>query len=100
MEKDKEKKIIAGAIAGGLALLLLLLKRGEAAPPPPPGMANLYGKVTDTQTGQAIQGIQVSFNGYSGVTESDGYYLVESITPGKYEVTFSDPLGRYETLVV
>lgn len=101
MEKDKEKKIIAGAgILGGIGLLLLLLKRGEAAPPPPPGMANLYGKVTDAQTGSPIQGIEISFAEYGAVTQPNGYYLIEGINPGGYEVTFHDPLARYQSVVL
>jgi len=97
MEKEKEKKIIAGAgIAGGMGLLLYLLLRKK----PEPGMANLFGQVTDAENGEGIYGIQVSFNKYLAVTKSDGYYLIENITPGEYEVTFSDPLERYETLVV
>ena len=99
VDKDK-KRIIAGAgVLGGLALLLLLLKRGEAAPPPPPGKANMYGQVTDDLTGQPIEGIEVSFAEYAAVTQPNGYYLIESITPGGYEVTFHDPLARYETMI-
>jgi len=62
-----------------------------------PGMATLNGQVTDDQTGQAIQGIEVSFNGYFGTTQSNGRYSIGNIMPGGYEVTFYDPLGRYET---
>ena len=68
-----------------------------APPPPPPDKATLWGKVTNTQTGQAIQGIEVSFDGYLGTTQSNGRYLIENIIPGGYEVTFYDPLGRYES---
>jgi hypothetical protein len=99
MEENK-KKIIAGVgIATGIALLLLLSKKGEGAPPPPPDRANMYGQATDALTGHPIEGIEVSFAEYSGVTGSNGYYLIEDIIPGVYEVTFSDPLGRYESAV-
>ena len=101
MEADKKKKIAVAGILGGIGLLFLLLKRGHAKPPPPPpGKATLYGKVTNDQTGKAIQGIEVSFNGYAGVTQSDGYYLIENIIPGAYAVTFQDPLGRYEPVTL
>lgn len=101
METDKKKKIAVAGILGGIALLFLFLRRGHAAPPPPPpGKATLYGKVTDNQTGKAIQGIEISFDGYSGVTQSDGYYLIENIAPGEYAVTFCDPLGRYEPVTL
>jgi hypothetical protein len=98
---EKNKKLAAGAgVAGGITLLLLWLKKGKGAPPPPPGMANLYGKITDAQTGQPVEGIEVSFAGYYGVTETNGYYLIEDILPGGYEVAFYDPLGRYESALI
>jgi hypothetical protein len=65
-----------------------------------PGTAVLDGQVTSAQSGAAIEGIQVSCNGYSGVTEADGRYRIENIPPGNYTVTFTDPLGRYETKVI
>ena len=97
MEKDK-KKIAAGAgILGVIGLLWCLLrKRLPPVPPPPPGKATLHGRITDAQTGAAIQGIGMSFDGYTGTSDATGYYLIENITPGEYSVTFSDPLGRYE----
>jgi hypothetical protein len=103
VDADK-KKIAAGAgVVAGLGLLFLLLKKAGAEqpppPPPPPDRANMYGQATDALTGHPIEGIEVSFAEYSGVTGSNGYYLIEDIIPGVYEVTFSDPLGRYESAV-
>lgn len=101
MEKDK-KKIIAGAgLLGGAGLLYLLTrKRLPPVPPPPPGMATLHGKITDAQSGGAIQGIEIAFDGYAGASDATGYYLIENITPSGYPVTFSDPLGRYESRIL
>jgi len=100
VEEDK-KKIIAGVgVVTGIALLLLLLGRGEAAPPPPPGKANLYGQVTNAVTGRPVEGIEVSLAEYAAVTQPNGYYLIEGITPGGYEVTFYDPLARYQSVVL
>lgn len=101
MDKDK-KKIIAGAgILTGIGLLFLLLKRGEAGPPPPPpGKATLYGRIIDAHTSNVIQGIEVTFDGYAALSDATGYYLIENITPGEYPVTFYDPLGRYEQLIL
>jgi hypothetical protein len=62
-----------------------------------PDTAVLYGQVTDAQSGAAIKGIQINCDNYSSVTEADGQYRIESIPPGDYAVTFTDPLGRYET---
>jgi hypothetical protein len=99
LEGDKKKFVVGAGIAGGLALLCLLLKKG-APPSPPPGMANLYGQVTNALTGQPIEGIEINFAEYSAITEQNGYYLIEGITPGGYEIRFDDPLGRYETLIL
>lgn len=100
MEENKKKAIAGVGIVSGIALLLLLLKKGEGAPPPPPGKANLYGQVTNSLTGQPIEGIEVSLAEYFAVTQPNGYYLIEGITPGGYEVTFHDSLARYEPLVL
>jgi hypothetical protein len=62
--------------------------------------AALYGQVTDAQSGAAIEGIQISCNGYSGTTGADGRYRIENISPGDYTITFTDPLGKYETLTL
>jgi len=103
MDKEK-KKIIAGVgILGGASLIYLLTRKGAAAPPPPPpppDKANLYGQVTDAVTGHSIEGIQVSFAEYAGVTDPNGYYLIENIIPGGYEVTFYDPVGIYESVML
>jgi hypothetical protein len=66
----------------------------------PINTAILYGQVTDAKTGGPIEGIQVSCNSYTGPTGADGQYRIENITPGDYSVTFTDPLGRYETKVI
>jgi len=99
-EEDKKKKtaLIIIPIFGLGALLYFLFRRRP--PTPPPDKATLYGKVTNDQTGKAIQGIEVSFNGYAGVTQADGCYLIENINPGEYAVTFQDPLGRYEPVTL
>lgn len=85
---------------GGLAAFLgirALVRGGEM---PPPGMATLRSKVADAITGKAIQGIEISFNGYAGTTEPNGKCVIENIVPGYYDITFYDPLRRYETLVL
>ncbi len=78
-----------GAIILGAALLIK--KPRVAPPPPPPGLANLYGKVTDTITGQPIAGVWVSFStGPAGVlSDTDGNYVISSIEPGEYVVVLS-----------
>jgi hypothetical protein len=62
-----------------------------------PGTAILYGQVTDALTGDLIQGIHVSCDSYGGVTEADGRYRIENITPRDYTITFTDPQGTYKS---
>jgi len=100
-EKNKKKVLIGAAVAGASGLLYLLSRKGGVTPPPPPppDKATLYGVVTDAANGQKVEGVQVSFSDYADTTDSNGYYLIENIIPGTYEVIFSDPLGRYESAV-
>ncbi|KKK67443.1 hypothetical protein LCGC14_2954010, partial [marine sediment metagenome] len=45
-------------------------------PPPPttPLLANLYGVVTDSQSGDPISGVSVTVNGSIAITDNIGYY--------------------------
>jgi hypothetical protein len=100
MDKETKKKVGIGAAIAGLIAVLFLRKTQAAPPPPPPDKASLYGLVTDEVSGQGIQGIQVSFADYATVTKANGYYVIENITPGSYQVTFYDPSGIYQTAVL
>jgi hypothetical protein len=101
MDEKNKKKAAAAAIVGALGLILLLRKKGPTAPPPPPpDKANLYGHVTDAVTKQAIEGIQVSFASYLTITDPNGYYAIQNIEPGSYDVTFLDPTGYYQTAIL
>lgn len=87
----KSKIAIAGGAVGTAVIGILLLARGAKAKPPPPspGMANLYGKVTDSVSGKGIPGVSVSVNGYSTMTDATGYYEILEIVPGSYAAQFS-----------
>jgi len=50
--------------------------------PIPPPVANLYGKVTDAQTGSPLAGVSVQ------LTDSGGHYSITNILPGNYLVYF------------
>jgi hypothetical protein len=100
---QKQKGGIAALAGAIIAALIALTRKAGAAPPPPPpqpGLASLYGLVTDAQTHAGIEGIQVTLNGYSTVTDQTGYYAIQNVAPGSYSVSFADPLGRYEPLTV
>lgn len=75
----------------------LLPDMTPAPPPPPPGLATLWGIVTDANTGNPIEGIDVSLGDWSATTTSDGRYEFADVEPGTYTLIFSDPLGRYQT---
>jgi len=105
MSKTTAEKIGLAFLAVGAALgaffgIRHLVTGQPGPPPPPPDKANLWGRVTNAITGQAIGGIQITVNGYDGLTEADGSYLIENIEPSVYDVTFSDPQGRYAPLVL
>ena len=64
--------------------------------PIPPPVANLYGVVTDAETGNPIQGVKVTINGLVTYTNSSGAYGFEGLTPGSYTITFEKE--GYETV--
>ena len=89
--KGKNVAIAAGVAAGmgGLALFLFSRKAGAAPPEEPePGMAKLFGRVTDSQTGQGISGVQVTTTGAITLTDSNGDYATIDIPPGSWGVRF------------
>ena len=102
---ETKKKVGIGAILAALALLFLWVKKagggGQPPPPPPPEKATLWGIVSDAATGSPVAGINAALGSYSTNTDSSGKYEFLNIEPGTYaSLTFTDPLGRYETLVL
>jgi len=98
--KSKKAAIIAGVGAGlgGLALILLSMRKAGAAPPPEEpeeGMAKLYGRVTDSQTGNGVAGVKVTTTGAITMTDSAGNYATGEIPPGEWGVRFEK--DGYET---
>ena len=70
----------------------------RAAPPEPePGLANLYGKVTDAVTGQAIPDVLVTLDSMQVYTDSGGNYSFTNLEPGEYALQFSK--DGYETVI-
>ncbi len=61
-------------------------------------VANLYGVVTDAQTGYALQGVKVTLDSLITYTDSSGYYSFTNLTPGAYSVKFEKE--GYETKVL
>lgn len=83
--------VIAGALGLGAIGLLALVALARAAPgvppEPPPGYANLYGVITDLQTGEPIAGVQgtvyqdydTDTESYDFTTNSQGYYEIRNM---------------------
>ncbi len=65
--------------------------------PIPPPVANLYGVVTDAQTGYALSGVKVTIDGLTTYTGDDGNYGFTGLPPGSYTVIFEK--AGYETAV-
>lgn len=86
MMADKKKVAIGVGIAGvvGLGVYLATRKVEAAPPPPPPGLANLYGKVTNAQTGNPIAGVLVTLDSMSVYADSGGNYAFLDLEPGGY----------------
>ncbi len=65
--------------------------------PIPPPVANLYGVVSDAETGSALAGVKVTIDGLVTYTDSLGQYAFSGLTPGNYTITFEK--DGYETVV-
>jgi len=63
---------------------------------PIPVVANLYGVVTDADTGYPIAGVMVTIDGLVAYTDAGGNYAFEGLTPGSYTITFEKE--GYETI--
>ncbi len=85
--------IILG-VGAGLGLLAALAR--EAPPTPPPGRANLYGKVTDSVTGDPISGVMVTLDGMQVYTDAQGNYAFTDLETGTYSLFFQK--GGYEEI--
>ena len=62
-----------------------------------PPVANLYGVVTDTETGYPLSSVKVSIAGLTTYTNANGEYGFTGLNPGAYTIQFSK--DGYETLV-
>ena len=83
--------VIAGglglALAGALVVYAIARAAPGVPPEPPPGLANLYGIITDAETGEPIAGVQGTVyqdydthtKDYNFTTDSSGYYLIDNM---------------------
>lgn len=80
--------VIAGgfglALAGALVVYAIARAVPGVPPEPPPGLANLYGIITDAETGEPIAGVQGTVyqdydthtKDYDFTTNFSGYYQI------------------------
>ncbi|GAI68618.1 unnamed protein product [marine sediment metagenome] len=61
-----------------------------------PPVANLYGVITDADTGSPIEGVKVTIDGLVTYTNSSGAYAFEGLSPGAYTIAFEKE--GYETV--
>ncbi|MBA7618331.1 hypothetical protein ES703_25652 [subsurface metagenome] len=78
---------IVGAAAAAVGVAYVLARREEELPPPPPGLANLYGIVVNSITGEIVPNALYTLNGYLTYTDPDGYYDFQNLEPGTYIIT-------------
>lgn len=93
MNKVEEERGISPAIllipvGLGLAMVLGMAALAKAAPPeePEPGLANLYGRVTDADTGDGISGVLVTADGLQTYTDAAGDYSFADLNTGSYGI--------------
>jgi len=97
---EKRQGVALGLGVASVALIAIYFARRAGAAPeepeePEPGMANLYGRVTNSSTGQGVAGVKVTTTGAITMTDSGGYYAALDIPPGERGVRFEK--DGYET---
>ncbi|GAI88780.1 unnamed protein product, partial [marine sediment metagenome] len=80
--------IVGAGLGLGVLGVLALAALARAAPPeePEPGLANLYGKVTDADTGAGISGVLVTVDGLQTYTDAAGDYSFADLNTGSYGI--------------
>lgn len=63
-----------------------------------PPVANLYGVVTDAETGLPLPSVKVTIDGVICYTDASGNYGFTGLTPGSYTITFEKE--GYETVTL
>ncbi|MBA7558439.1 hypothetical protein ES708_00042 [subsurface metagenome] len=80
--------IVGAGLGLGVLGILALVTLARAAPPeePEPGLANLYGRVTDADTGAGISGVLVTADGLQTSTDAAGDYSFANLDTGSYRI--------------
>jgi hypothetical protein len=85
--------IVGAGVAAAGVILLVRHKKTPAPPPSPPapqpGYANIYGKVQDSDDGKSIAGVEISCDGITTTSDSNGDYRLTDIEPQGYTLEAS-----------
>lgn len=95
IDASEEAAAVADWHAGIITTEQMLQVSNLPSPPAPP-TANLYGVVTDAQTGSPLSGVKVTIDGLVTYTDASGNYGFEGLAPGSYTITFEKE--GYETV--
>jgi outer membrane receptor protein involved in Fe transport len=80
MHQVSWRRVIAAAVIAGVALVAPRVSHAQTG--------KLSGVVTDAQSGQPVEGVQVRVlgTGYGALTQANGRYFIISVPPGTYTV--------------
>lgn len=85
---EKQNLLIGlGIIGAGIGIYAIsrAAKAVEWEPEEPlPELANLYGTVTDVDTGEPLSGAGIWVTGVSAFTDEKGRYILRNLVPGNY----------------
>ncbi|MBD3923466.1 carboxypeptidase regulatory-like domain-containing protein [Nocardioides cavernae] len=83
---DKADIASADAVAPGTSVGTVTLAPG----------GSIAGRVT-SDAGAALHRVEVCSNSNCDFTDATGLYLIENVTTGAHQVSFSDPIGEFRT---
>ena len=71
-----------------LSFSVLFTFANDPVEPIPTNSSHIEGKVVDSKTGEALVGVSLKINGSNHKTFTDlrGYFLIENISPGTYNI--------------
>jgi hypothetical protein len=80
MQQLRRRRLAAAVLVAGGTLLTPQVARAQTG--------KIAGVVTDAQTGQPIEGVQVAVQGtgYGAITQANGRYFIIAVPPGTYSV--------------
>ena len=80
MQQFSWRRVVVAAVIAGVTLVAPRIAQAQTG--------RISGVVTDAQTGQPLEGVQVRVQGtgYGAITQGNGRYFILSVPPGTYTV--------------